>query len=591
MAIGDKPNSNLFGTDYNAEEEASLAAQSAMMGAVGVPATAPGQAPVELTIAPPMTGLRPVDPQSGEFLSQEVIDTGKKYGFTFPSQVSLPVQQASQVPVPPIGQEKTPAALGGTTLNEYLNTPAGTKSNIQTEGSLTGDAQAAQGTPNVNQVLQDGIGPFQPGGVDFSKPPTMPENKQQDTQGQQLGPELEIRRGKEGSPQGYFNAITDERPLTPEEIQLGKAFADRRGFDFNPRTGFSSITDPGSKTFDTPATLENFRNRGLNLGQFMRYEDDPSQRTEQFVDEQGRLRRRLTVDAATLQGFSPERIAQDRPLAPEFAQAEATGDQMIADLRAEEAAERGEGKMSYTDAKIRARGLFAAKNIDPSSSQLRDLARSIQAAEPERLEELETKRAKDQGESADKDSFNTSISNSTSPQGVIDYNQALNEYVKGGGSSKGYLEFLRKGQELEQKAIDAGKKPEITAVEIGGFRVLLQDGRYMTGTTVGGEELSTSAIRTLQGRIELLGDAEEDYLSGDPERMKKAERTITALDIKNDFGGQLTAKDYFEPNSDDKRKPFDPDALTGKDKEAYDFAIKNPDAPQSNSILRLLGAN
>ena len=33
-------------------------------------------------------------------------------------------------------------------------------------------------------------------------------------------------------------------------------------------------------------------------------------------------------------------------------------------------------------------------------------------------------------ESADKDSFNTSISNSTSPEGVVDYNQALNEYVK-----------------------------------------------------------------------------------------------------------------------------------------------------------------
>lgn len=112
----------------------------------------------------------------------------------------------------------------------------------------------------------------------------------------------------------------------------------------------------------------------------------------------------------------------------------------------------------------------------------------------------------------------------------------------------------------------------------------------MTGTTVGGEELSTSAIRTLQGKIELLADAEEDYFSGDPERIKRAERTITALDIKdNEFGAQLTAKDYFEPNSDDK--PFDPDALKGKDKEAYDFAIKNPDAPQSNSILRLLGAN
>jgi hypothetical protein len=71
----------------------------------------------------------------------------------------------------------------------------------------------------------------------------------------------------------------------------------------------------------------------------------------------------------------------------------------------------------------------------------------------------------------------------------------------------------------------------------------------MTATTIGGEELSTSAIRTLRGRIELIEDAEKDYFSGDPERKRRAERTITALDIKNDFGGQLTAKDYFESDA------------------------------------------
>jgi hypothetical protein len=49
MAIGDKPNQNLFGTNYNAEEEerkkAELAAQGAMMGAGNIPASAFGQAP------------------------------------------------------------------------------------------------------------------------------------------------------------------------------------------------------------------------------------------------------------------------------------------------------------------------------------------------------------------------------------------------------------------------------------------------------------------------------------------------------------------------------------------------------------------
>ena len=44
MAIGDTPNQNLFGTNYNEEEEerkkAELAAQGAMMGAGNVPASA-----------------------------------------------------------------------------------------------------------------------------------------------------------------------------------------------------------------------------------------------------------------------------------------------------------------------------------------------------------------------------------------------------------------------------------------------------------------------------------------------------------------------------------------------------------------------
>ena len=452
MAIGDTTNPNLFGTDYNAgeeerkrlEAEASLAAQNARIGSgeaqapvtflpyaddVSTPRASalsvftpggevkPGMDVNAITQSPEMTSPSAVNTA----LNQEVAvgPTSNEPGFLYNTFVNAPVK-ADQIatefmsnlgnkistgyddllgsamrnltPTEELGY--TPEPFGKTFTDTFAITkPDGTKFYPDAVEPDATSTQGQQGTPSVDQVLQDGAGSFQPGGVDFSKPstikpPTMPEAPK-------LGPELKIRQGEEGSPQGYFNAITDERPLTPEEIKLGKAFADRKGFDFNPQTGFSVIDNPGARVFDTPATLENFQARGLDVGQFMRYEDDPSQRTEQFVDEQGRLRRRLTRDAATLQEFSPERIAQDRPLAPEFAQAEATGDQMIADLRAKEAAEaKGrEGKMSYTDAKRRARGEFAAKNIDPSPSQLRKLAKGIQAAEPERLEGLETERA------------------------------------------------------------------------------------------------------------------------------------------------------------------------------------------------------
>ena len=251
------------------------------------------------------------------------------------------------------------------------------------------ETQEQQGTPNVDQVLKDGAGSVQPGEVDFAKPPTMPEAPK-------LGPELEIRRGEEGSSQRYFTDITDERPLTPEEIKLGKAFADRRGFDFNPETGFSVMDKPGSRKFDTPATRENFRNRGLTFTQFLRGENDPSQRTEEFVDPQGRLRRRFTSEAARLQEYSERDIAQNRPLAPEFAEDKAAGDKFMAKLRAQRTGEAKEsdGEMSFSDAKRRAKGQLAARGIDgASASMVNDLARSIQDAEPERLEGLETEKA------------------------------------------------------------------------------------------------------------------------------------------------------------------------------------------------------
>jgi len=471
MAIGDKPNQNLFGTNYNPEDEeekkARLAAQGAMMGA-NIPAAAFGQAPAvapfsmeaagqvnpmmepqslavtpqapaEPTLAPQMKGLRPVNPQSGEFLSQDVIAAGEGAGLTFPSQVSLPMPQAPQAPQvqAPMGQEETRAALGGMTLNEYLNAPAGTEgvSGLQT------DPQGRMITPSAQPPVDSAVAP-----------------------------------------------ATAQPPV---------------------------------------AALSSFEKDSL-------------------------ARQQRIGGTGSFEGDSEARDARVRASDRQPGETQTQRDTRVAQSRTQ--GSRAEGELSQSDLRDLAQG--SSKDATDG-----DKTRALEIQQRAGLGEFKPDMTSSetealQVESADKDSFNTSISNSTSPQGVVDYNQALNEYVKGGGSNKGYLEFLRKGQELEQKAINAGKKPEITVVEIGGFKALLQDGRYMTGTTVGGEELSTSAIRTLQGRIELLGDAEEDYLSGDPERIKRAERTITALDIKNSFGGQLSAKDYFEPNTDNTNRSF-----------------------------------
>jgi len=130
------------------------------------------------------------------------------------------------------------------------------------------------------------------------------------------------------------------------------------------------------------------------ISQFMRYEDNPANRTEQFLDPQGRLRLRLTEESARLRG---EPIGS-QPLAPQYQSYEADAadreERLGANLRqfGESQADRDtrvaqsrttggqtEG-ISFDDARIQARGQLASKGIkDPSVSQINDLARSIQA--------------------------------------------------------------------------------------------------------------------------------------------------------------------------------------------------------------------
>ena len=110
-----------------------------------------------------MTGMQPVNPQTGEFLSQSVIAAGEKAGLTFPSQVSLPKPQAPQAPIAPMGQDETRAALGGMTLNEYLNAPAGTPgvSGLRTDpqGRMVPKIGQFQEQPEVAQPPVDSAVP------------------------------------------------------------------------------------------------------------------------------------------------------------------------------------------------------------------------------------------------------------------------------------------------------------------------------------------------------------------------------------------------------------------------------------------------
>ena len=93
MAIGDTPNQNLFGTNYNPEEEerkkAELAAQNARMGAGNVPASAFGQAPAVAPFSMEAAGqVNPmIQPQNLESFAQPQV-TFRDYDVPAPPPAS-----------------------------------------------------------------------------------------------------------------------------------------------------------------------------------------------------------------------------------------------------------------------------------------------------------------------------------------------------------------------------------------------------------------------------------------------------------------------------------------------------------------------
>ena len=454
-------------------------------------------------IGVPMTGMRPIDPTTGQPRSEEFLQRAEDAGVTnLLAQASVPLPQPAsalptlpavstdqpqaavspflQSPSAPMGQEATRAALGGMTLNQYLNAPAG--------------------TPGVSGLRTDPQGRMVPNIAQFQAQPEVAQP-----------------------------AIDNDVPATAQPSANALSDFERASLERQQRIGGT-----GSFAGDSAAREARLAERDRLPG-------------ETQTERDTRIAQSRTQGSRSGGGLSQ---ADLRDLAQGSARGATEGERARA-LQIQQRAGLGQFK--------------------PDMTPLQEQALRT------RIEAQDTAIGHSPAASADTDRFNTSISNSTSAGGVIDYNKALNEYVRGGGSNRGYLEFLRKGQELAQEAIDAGRKPKIKVIELDGFKVLTQDDKYMTATTMGGDELSTSAIRTLRGKVELIEDAEKDYFSGDPERKRRAERTITALNIKNDFGGQLTAKDYFEPdvvNQNDNSgtgndQTPNPNTLTPEQRQAF----------------------
>jgi hypothetical protein len=374
MAIGDTLNQNPFGTNYNAEEEerkkAELAAQGAMMGAGNIPASAFGQAPAVNPFS--MEAAGQVNPMMQE-QSLAVTPQAPNPATFLPYADDVAPPPASALSVfTPGGKIKPNVDVNAITPSPETTSGTAPK-NALLEMLERADAREAQRLPR-----QDA-----PGIIDAPV-----ETPSVGAQGQ----------GMDMNQSAIMNALTDQN----------------QGMDMNQQ----AIANAQGQEATVPPPTQ-------TLSQFMRYEDAPEQRTEQFVDEQGRLRFRPTQEALQLQAQGA--VAQppvDSAVSPTVAQplvdalssfekdslarqqriggtGSFEGDSEAREARLRENERRpGEsqadrdtrvaqskttggqtGGLSFDDARRIAKGQLAVRSgrKGPSVSQINDLARAIQA--------------------------------------------------------------------------------------------------------------------------------------------------------------------------------------------------------------------
>ena len=413
MAIGDTPNQNLFGTNFNPEDEeekrARLAAQGAMMGAGGFPA-------LDSNIVAQVPGIQNIR-NPGAF------------------------DPANMEPVEPVGPPTTVGESISQTYNESVLADLVNKG----FGQEAFQSQAPDGTPTYSiynkrfgtlgsQVPYSEAGPeakaqamnfmLETGGQERPLPETPTSPVRTPEQVQSVLDEQ--RAAQAASALGATQFTSPDSLALPSEtvgqVPSVNAFSSENAGQVNPMMEAQSLeATQGGATAPPPAQT---------LSQFMRYEDAPEQRTEQFVDEQGRMRFRPTQEALQLQaqgavaqppsaalssfeqdslsrqqriggtgsfeGDSEAREARVRASDRQPGESQADRDTRIAQSRTTGGQTEG---LSFDDAKRRAEGQLAERGVTgknggpPPASMVNALARGIQAGEPERLAELETERA------------------------------------------------------------------------------------------------------------------------------------------------------------------------------------------------------
>jgi len=405
MAIGDTPNQNLFGTNYNAEEEerkkAELAAQGARIGAGNVPASAFGQAPAVAPFSMEAAGqVNPMmEQQSLESFAQPQV-TFRDYDVPEPPRASAlsvftpggEVKPGIDVNAITPSPETTPEAAPKNALLEMLERADERQSMGLPRQAAPGiiDAPVESPLPMAQEQPEPVVSPFlqspdTPSGLggpllrgfemvnDAARGPNAPMGQDATRAalgGMTLNEYLNAPAGTPGvsglrtDPQGRMITPTPPLRVEPEVVQPP---VDR---DIIP-----AVTQPPVDSAVSPTVAQ-----------------PPVDALSSF--EQDSLARQQRIGGTG--SFAGDSAAREARLAERDSQpGESQADR---DTRVAQSKTTGgqTGGLSFDDARRRAEGQLAARGVkNPSASQVNALARSIQAGEPERLAELETKRALD----------------------------------------------------------------------------------------------------------------------------------------------------------------------------------------------------
>ena len=537
MAIGDTTNPNLFGTQNNKKEEesnAELAAQNAMMGAGGMPESALGQAPAVTPFSMEAAG------QVNPMMQEQSLAVNPQ------ALAELPVETNANVNAKAISMaDANNPAFEGMSAPEIISavnapdyqTPADDPSFMSKVGSFLfpyGVGGANRPTPGLSQ-----------GETTFGSTPSVTpsvESLPEGAQGQvaTLDPTSDAailanraRREAQFSEQGA-PAVNQQQPAAPGAIPPLQTFVGPSGTGYQeaPEGMVKAMGPDGKMVFTTPEqadqmnqsylselnaskqaqkdflssdvgqnemTLQGMRNAAAqeqqaNGGQAAQRPNLPGFNAGQ--NTQGSINN-PSFDAG--QGGQGRLKVQTVPQNSDFFNDNFFGFQSkggLTDFNSMSASDDSK-EMSYSDAKIRARGELARRGIEkPSSRLLRALTKSIQAAEPERLAGLKTERA-------------------------------LNEAR------------LQTAQAEQNKPEFRGRVYTVDGVT---FAQTSRGGVQVISTGTEDPEKATRETQKFEFTKKKIEDAREAYLAGD---LTKANDILAAAEIKQ-YGYQANAAELFK---------------------------------------------